>query len=144
VALSKTQKLTSKGWEKYFKSANVLVQELDACKSNRAKAIKIGHFLSRNVDRAVTIEVDGRTGRAILRVKAGRSKEKYYYFDVIWDNGATDTVAPQTPNPDDQKVSTQKKGKTEQAAQRSKAATSRKAAKAKPVQTPRGGNAEDW
>jgi hypothetical protein len=82
-------------WAKYFEAAKVRVEELNACKSARARAIWIGKHLSPLVDREVAIEVKGRTGRAVLRVEEGRSNEKRYIFEVKWDDpAATEPAAP--------------------------------------------------
>src|SRR5262249_847901 len=69
-----------------FHKAGVLVEELGACKSSRAKATKIGQFFGPLKGREVPIQVSGRTGRAILRVEEGRAKERRYYCEVVWDD----------------------------------------------------------
>ena len=51
----------------------------------RARAIKIGQFLSPLVGREVPIQAGGKTGKAVLRVEPGRSKERRYYAVVTWD-----------------------------------------------------------
>lgn len=81
-------------WEKLFQDANVRVEELTASKSARAKAVKIGQFLSPLVGRGVPIQVKGRTGQAVLRVQEGRAKEKRYFFEVVWEAPATEEPAP--------------------------------------------------
>src|SRR5262249_50831642 len=68
-------------WAKYFEAAKVRVEELNACKSARARAIWIGKYLSPLVDREVAVEVKGRTGHAVLQVEEGRSNEKRYIFE---------------------------------------------------------------
>jgi hypothetical protein len=82
-------KLACEDWEPYFRRAKVRVEDLDACKSNRAKAIKIGRFLSPNVNRPVPIECAGRRGKAVLRMEERRAKGKYYFFEVIWEADKT-------------------------------------------------------
>jgi hypothetical protein len=82
----RARKLMAKDWEMYFRKAAVRVEELDVAKGNRARAIRIGNFLSPNVGREVPIEAKGRTGRAVLRLEEGRSKQKLYFFEVTWDD----------------------------------------------------------
>src|SRR5947209_13300764 len=82
---TKPRGLPPKDWEKFFREANVRAEALAECKSERSKAVKMGQFLSPHVGREVPIQVKGRSGRAVLRAEEGRSKEKRYYFEVIWD-----------------------------------------------------------
>ena len=77
---------TAADWEPYFRSAKVLVEELDACKSQQARAIRIGKFLSPLIGKIVPIQVKGRTGTAELVKVAGRSREKNYGVVVRWDS----------------------------------------------------------
>lgn len=79
-------KLAARDWEAYFRKAKVRIDDLEACKSSKSRTIKIGLFLSPNVDRAVPIEFKGRTGKAVLRVVKDRAKEKRYFFEVTWDD----------------------------------------------------------
>jgi hypothetical protein len=81
--------LVATGWEPHLRKAEVLVEELSGCKSERARAIRIGQFLSPKVDREVAIQVRGRTGRATLRLEKRRANEKAYFFEVLWDVEAT-------------------------------------------------------
>jgi hypothetical protein len=80
-----------------FVKANVLSKAMADTGSAKGKAVKIGQFLTPNVNRTVPIQVKGRSGRATLRAQAGtRGKEKLYYFEVSWD------VAD--PNPTDEPI----------------------------------------
>src|SRR5205085_9959781 len=57
------------------------------------KSTRIGQFLAPFVGRYVAIQVKGRTGRATLRVEEGRSREKKYFFEIVWDSAAGDAPA---------------------------------------------------
>ena len=82
----KKDKLPATDWLPYFKEAGIRVDELDQCKSEHSKAIKLGQFLSPKVGREVPVQVGGRTGRAVLRVEQDRAKTKLYYLEVRWDS----------------------------------------------------------
>ena len=86
--------LPPREWEPFFRKAGVRVEELDGAKSSKARSIKIGLFLSPLVDREVPIQVEGRSGKAVLRVADRRSKEKRYYFDVTWDHESDGGTVP--------------------------------------------------
>jgi hypothetical protein len=149
MAETNPSQLAPHQWEKYFRAAHVRVEELEACKSSRAKAIKIGQLLAPNVGREIPIEVDGRAGKAVLRVQEGRSKERRYFFEVFWDSpeaGETGTSEPR-------KVTTKKKKKqskgqrkqhSKQASKRSAPGKTKKTPKVQQPPLPKGGNAEDW
>ncbi len=82
--------------DRHFRAANVHVEELESCKSNRAKAIKIGQFLGPVVGREVPIQVKGRTGKAILKSLDGRSGQKLYYAEIRWDRQQGSESSPAT------------------------------------------------
>jgi hypothetical protein len=84
--------------EPVFRRAGVLREALDRAKSEKAKATLIGNFLGKNMNREVSIEVSGRTGKAVLRQEPGPSKSKLYYFDVQWTEPAP--VPPDNQPPD--------------------------------------------
>src|SRR5437763_3254763 len=90
---TKPRGLPPKDWEKFFREANVRAEALAECKSERSKSVKMGQFLSPHVGREVPIQVKGLTGRAVLRVEKGRSKEKRYFFEVHWDAPVVPTSA---------------------------------------------------
>ncbi len=77
--------LSASELEPVFQRANVLQDDLDAARSVKAKSTRIGAFLSPYVDRVVDIEHDGRCGTATLRCDAGRSRKKFYWFEIKWD-----------------------------------------------------------
>jgi hypothetical protein len=95
---TKTPKMLPQDWEQFFRTANIRVEELDNRKSSRSRSIMIGQFLSPNVNREVPIAVNGRTGRAVLRVEEGRSKGKRYFIEVFWDD-PSDTPEVASSNP---------------------------------------------
>lgn len=82
---SPTTKLPAAEWVKFFERGDVLTKELADVKSARAKAIKIGQFLSSCLGREVGVEAGGRAGRARLRVEEGRANKKLYSFEIVWD-----------------------------------------------------------
>src|SRR5207248_1459824 len=68
------------------------------------RATRIGQFFGPLLGREVPIQSRGRTGKAVLRVTEGRSKERRYYFEVFWDDvprpdTASDDGPPQEPFP---------------------------------------------
>jgi hypothetical protein len=78
--------LAAAEWLNVFRGAKVETERLDSANSARSRATIIGNFLARMVDRQVSIEVEGRTGRARLRSATGRSRAKLYYFEVAFDD----------------------------------------------------------
>jgi len=79
--------------ERVFRRAGVLIDQLDTTQSARAKSTRIGQWLSPLVGRRVSIEVAGRTGTATLRCLPGRSREKRYHFEVVWDDSVSQAQA---------------------------------------------------
>jgi hypothetical protein len=79
-------------WEDYFKKAGVLIEKLDAAKSQKSKSTIIGSFLTRNVDRVVTIEHAGRQMQAKLRAFGERANGKTYAFEVALGENCDDPV----------------------------------------------------
>lgn len=82
---SEVKGLSSTDWEHLFLNASIEVEKLDAAKSKRAKATIIGNWFNRNADREVAIRVGDRTGKAKLKIREGRSKKKFYVFEIRWD-----------------------------------------------------------
>ncbi len=87
-------KLPAADWLPLFAKADVLTKSLSETHSMKAKTIKIGQFLSPNVNRTVPVQVRGRSGHATLRVKPGKAKSKLYFFEVIWDSPETTEKKP--------------------------------------------------
>jgi len=77
--------LAAAAWEPFFQKAQIAVDRLQAAKSEKAKTTIIGRMLSQYVGREVPIAVEGRTGKATLRVETARAKQKTYHFEVVWD-----------------------------------------------------------
>lgn len=88
--------LTASQMEILFRRAVVMCDELNTSKGAKGKATVIGRFLSRHVNREVSIEVDGRAGRAKLCAGDGRSRSRLYFFEVRWDDP---TASPSAPAP---------------------------------------------
>ncbi len=86
-------------WLPFFGHAKLLTKELAETSSARAKAIKVGLFLSPNVGRVVPILANERSGRAVLRAMEGRSNSKLYGFEIVWDEAAETPTATATPTP---------------------------------------------
>lgn len=136
-----TDKLPASDWLPFFTRADILTQALTETHTTKAKTIKIGQFLSPNVDRPVPIQVGGRSGHATLRVKKGKAKSKLYFFEITWD-------APEIS--EKKKGKTNKKAKSNQGPIKSqptppKAASTKVPSTKKPV--PKGsklGNDEKW
>ena len=92
--VQKAPGLTASEFEPVFRQAGVLRHELEQTENNKARAKKIGAFLSQHVGQEVAIEVDGRHGTATLRVREGRSRKTLYWFQVRWQDEAADEAAP--------------------------------------------------
>jgi hypothetical protein len=88
--------LPARDWEPLFRKVGVERDRLDVAKSERGKTTILGNFLAQNVDREVPIAVNGRTGKATLRMKKGRSNTKQYYFEIVWDE--PDGKGPSSPD----------------------------------------------
>ena len=89
--------LSPSDWGKFFIAAGVGDNDKAPARSDRSREIRFGNFLSRFVGRKVLISVKGQTGEATLRMMKGRSKRKYYHFEVKWDEGqAAVKKAPST------------------------------------------------
>jgi hypothetical protein len=73
-------------WEDHFRTAGVLVEELDRVRSAQARATILGNFLSQNQCREVAIKAGDRSGRARLCVAGGDGKPRRYYFAIAWDD----------------------------------------------------------
>jgi hypothetical protein len=100
---NKKDMATATDWLKYFGHADIMTKVLADISSERGKTIRIGNYLSPNVDRTVPIQVKGRSGSATLRRKKGSAHSKLYYFEVVWDTPAiaeetqADTIVEQQP-----------------------------------------------
>jgi hypothetical protein len=141
------RKLPAKDWERFFRQAGLLTDKPNSPMSRQACSIKIGLFLSPMVGREVPVEVNGRTGRATLRMKdVGRAKGKLYYLEVVWD----DSVAAATPPARKGRTAREKRspkpspGKKGTRPAPSPAADKRSHGKAKPSRGQRRGNDEAW
>jgi hypothetical protein len=138
-------KLAAREWGRYFREANVRVGELDSCRSSRARAIRIGQFLTPNVGREVPVEVNGRAGRAVLRVEEGRAKVKRYFFEVTWDDAAAAGAAPpEEARAEEPQARPPGAGQNGQAPAPSSAPPKEAAGEGGRPGGPGGGNAEDW
>jgi hypothetical protein len=153
-------------WEKFLRVAQVRVSELDACKSERAKAIRIGKLLAPMVGVVVPIQVKGRTGRAKLVLIEGRGREKRYGLSIRWDRdetmvdatnttAVTDKVKMPTPTPNSGKTAVRRAVSKKSATTKGTGSTLVGAAgpvKSSPANAPAnniatnvaGGNSEDW
>lgn len=76
-----------------FNDAGILVEELAASASDRAKATKIGRLLSRYLDHSVPIEHQGDEGTATLRRRPGRGRSHLYYFTIAFVSRDDDVVS---------------------------------------------------
>jgi hypothetical protein len=72
-------------WEGHFRTACVLVEELDGARSAQSRATILGNFLSQYQGREVRIKAGDRSGRARLCVAGGDGKPRRYYFEIAWD-----------------------------------------------------------
>jgi hypothetical protein len=88
--------LPPRKWEGHFRTAGVLVEELNGAKSAQARATILGNFLSQNLDREVPIQAADRSGRARLCVAGGDEKPRRYYFAIAWDS--TSKTDPSDPS----------------------------------------------
>lgn len=134
-------KLPAADWLPFFAKADILTQALTETHSAKAKTIKIGQFLSPNVNRPVPIQVNGRSGHATLRVKKGTAKSKRYFFEITWD--APETSATKKANTN--KTAKPNKGPVQSQPAPSKAASTKVPSTKKPVpKSAKPGNNETW
>ncbi len=86
-----TNGLSATGWEPIFRKVGIEVDRLDAAKSKRGRTTIVGNWLARLTDREVAITVGDRSGNATLKIRQGRSRKKYYLFEIRWEqvNDAT-------------------------------------------------------
>ena len=136
-----TDKLPATDWLPFFARADILTQALAETHSAKAKTIKIGQFLSPNVNRPVPIQVDGRSGLATLRVESKKhAKSKRYFFEITWDEPETSkkkAKTNKTTKPNKVPVKTQPAP--------SKAASTKVPSSKKPVpKVSKPGNDEKW
>ena len=75
-------------WQDHFRTARVLVEELDGARSAQARATILGNFLSQNQGREVPIKAGDRSGRARLCVAGGDGKPRRYFFAIVWDKSS--------------------------------------------------------
>jgi hypothetical protein len=68
-------------WAMLFADADLYPDRL-AGRSDRAKAMWVGHFLSSKVNRPVDITTSKGTGTATLKVREVRSRQKAYCFEI--------------------------------------------------------------
>jgi hypothetical protein len=84
-------------WEHHFRTARVLVEELDGARSAQGRATILGNYLSQYQGREVPIKVGDRSGRARLRVAGGEGKPRRYYFEIAWDNPSNTDPSDTSP-----------------------------------------------
>lgn len=77
--------LVASEWERLFRKARVADERLGAARTPKAKVTIIGGFLTKLVGREVQVDVGGKSGTAKLCSRSGRSRQKEYYFEVVWD-----------------------------------------------------------
>jgi len=94
-------------WIPVFDVAGVVPPSFVDAKTPHAKTIKVGQWLSSKVGRELPISVNGRTGKAVLRVIGARANEKRYYFEITWATA----VQPQPAPPAGKVTATPKKSK---------------------------------
>jgi len=88
---------------KYALRARLLTAASDRSADDPSWSRQLGRIMSPWVGRRVPVTVGGRTGSATLRADTGRSREKRYYFDVVWDVARDEGARPAPaagPDPD--------------------------------------------
>ena len=83
-----TKKMTANELLRFFQASGVLAAELEAAASERAKSIRIGQFLAKQIGRTAEVEVGGKTGKATLRCTNGAARKTEYHFEIGWDDVA--------------------------------------------------------
>lgn len=93
--------LRAKDLKVVFERACVLKDEGGSAKSERSKVTKIGRFFADKLGREVSVEVDGKTGKAVFRQTEGGQRSKLYRLEVRWsDEDASSEVADESPEYD--------------------------------------------
>ncbi|MBP3956856.1 hypothetical protein J8F10_16410 [Gemmata sp. G18] len=72
-------------WVTFLERAGVFGDAHAKAGGTQAKAIAAGKYLGAKVGRTVPVGLNGRTGKATLRVAEGRAREKKYWFEIAWD-----------------------------------------------------------
>jgi hypothetical protein len=87
--------LPAKEWGDLFTSAGVLAEKLESARSDKGKHTRIGDFLTRNLNRTVAIEANGRSGRARLQFIPAGKKQRRYFFIVGWEKEEAQGPGPE-------------------------------------------------
>jgi hypothetical protein len=69
-------------WRELLKNASLMEEELQAARGDRSAGLKITNFLSKYINREVAIRHQEQELTATLRVAEGRSREKFYCFEI--------------------------------------------------------------
>ena len=87
------------GWVETFQQARVLQEKL-ALANEHSRATIVGQFLGAKVARPITVETEDGPRAVTLRMRPGRSRNKYYYFEVCRPD-ATDAGHRPEPGTDE-------------------------------------------
>lgn len=81
-------------WVPILDTAGLALPILGDAKTPHARAIKLGQWLSAKVGRETPVCIEGRNGKAVLRVIGARANEKRYYFEVTLESAPEPEPAP--------------------------------------------------
>jgi hypothetical protein len=87
-------------WRELLKSVGLMEDELQAAKGTRSAGLRISNFLGKHINREVTIRPKEQELTAKLRGAEGRSREKFYCFEISGEiaEGPADGLPADTPN----------------------------------------------
>jgi hypothetical protein len=107
------QALPAAKWLPIIDAAGITPPGLADAKTQRARAIKVGQWLSAKVGREMPVSISGRDGKAVLRVFGARANEKRYYIEVTWNQAqASDLPTESKRRSESPKIKAKAKVKT--------------------------------
>jgi hypothetical protein len=86
-------------WVPIFDQARLLQDKLSGA-NEHSRSTAVGMFLGARIDRSVVVETDSQSLHLTLRKRVGRSRKKYYYFEVK-DSQKSDEVVSAGPDESD-------------------------------------------
>jgi len=83
----------ARDWTHLFQEAEVFQDKLGNL-TGKGRDTRVGQFLASRVDRTVEVNTKAGEGTATLRMRLGRSKQKFYWFDLAISPEEGETFQP--------------------------------------------------